>query len=221
MSRGPRLVLLGKQGAGKGTQAERLAERYAIGHLSTGAILRTLRDGSSVAAEARRFMEAGELVPDGLVLQIVEERFAADDLLYSGFVLDGFPRTRNQAEALDVILAAHPLDVVIDLSVPTAIVLDRIAGRRVCLECGTNYHVNQPPASDWTCDRCGGRVVQRDDDTEVAVLRRLELYEQETEPLLDFYRDAGLLVTVDGIGTGDEVFRRLVQVIDGHLAPSS
>lgn len=218
MSRGPRLVLLGKQGAGKGTQAARLAERYGIEHVSTGDLFRAAAAARTPAGrEAEQYMNKGDLVPDDLTLRIVEERFAENGLVDQGFVLDGFPRTLPQAEKLEDVLDGRPLDLVINLDVPTEIVLDRIAGRRVCEKCGTTYHVNAPPKSDWTCDVCGGRVVQRDDDTEDAVMRRLELYEEETVPIIDFYRNLAKLVVVDGTGDGDDVFARLVAPIDQRL----
>jgi adenylate kinase len=220
MSRGPRLVLLGKQGAGKGTQAARLAEHYGIAHVSTGDLLRAAAAaGTPAGKEAEEYMNRGDLVPDDLVLRIVEERFAEDGLADHGFVLDGFPRTLAQAEKLEEVLAGHPLDVVINLDVPTEIVLHRIAGRRVCENCGTTYHVSAPPKDDWTCDVCGGRVVQREDDTEEAVMRRLELYEKETVPIIDFYRKLGKLAVVDGIGSSDEVFERLVEQVEQRLKP--
>ena len=220
MSRGPRLVLLGKQGAGKGTQAARLAEHYGIAHVSTGDLLRAAAAaGSPAGKEAEQYMNRGELVPDDLVLRIVEELFAEDGLVNQGFVLDGFPRTLAQAEKLEEILAGHPLDVVINLDVPTEIVLDRIAGRRVCENRGTTYHVSAPPKDNWTCDVCDGRVVQRDDDTEEAVMRRLELYEEETVPIIDFYRKLGKLAVVDGTGDSDDVFERLVQQVEQRLKP--
>lgn len=217
MSRGPRVVLLGKQGAGKGTQSARLAERYGIAHLATGDLFRAAAARDTHAGlEAKRYMDAGELVPDDLVVRVVEEQLGEGKLYESGFVLDGFPRTLPQAKELERVLEAHPLDVVINLDVPTDIVLDRIAGRRVCENCGTTYHLDNPPAHNWTCDVCGGHVVQRDDDTEAAVLRRLELYEEETLPIVDYYRQLGKLVVVDGVGPGDEVFSRLVGVVDSY-----
>jgi adenylate kinase len=220
MSRGPRLVLLGKQGAGKGTQAARLSERYAIEHVSTGDLFRAAAAaGTAAGREAEQYMNRGDLVPDELTLRIVEERFAEDGLVDQGFVLDGFPRTLPQAEKLEEVLDGYPLDLVINLDVPTEIVLDRIAGRRVCEDCGTTYHVNAPPKDNWTCDVCGGRVVQREDDTEDAVMRRLELYEEETVPIIDFYRKLGKLVVVDGTGDGDDVFARLVAQVDQRLKP--
>jgi len=218
MSRGPRLVLLGKQGAGKGTQAARVAERYGIEHVSTGDLFRAAAAaGTPAGREAEQYMNRGDLVPDDLTLRIVEERFAENGLVDQGFVLDGFPRTLPQAEKLEDVLDGHPLDLVINLDVPTEVVLDRIPGRRVCEKCGAAYHVSAPPKRDWTCDVCGGRVVQRDDDTEDAVMRRLELYEEETVPIIDYYRKLGKLVVVDGTGDGDDVFARLVAQVDQRL----
>jgi adenylate kinase len=220
MSRGPRSVLLGKQGAGKGTQAARLAERYGIAHIATGDLFRAAAAaGTPAGREAEEYMNRGDLVPDDLTLRIVEERFAEDGLIDQGFVLDGFPRTLPQAEKLEEVLDGHPLDLVINIEVPTEIVLDRIAGRRVCENCGTTYHVSAPPKDDWTCDVCGGRVVQREDDTEEAVMRRLELYEKETVPIIDFYRKLGKLVVVDGTGDSDDVFARLVEQVEQRVQP--
>jgi adenylate kinase len=214
------LVLLGKQGAGKGTQAARLAERYGLAHVATGDLFRAAAAaGTAAGREAEEFMNRGDLVPDDLTFRIVEERFAEDGLMVHGFVLDGFPRTLPQAEKLEDVLDGHPLDLVINLDVPTEIVLDRIAGRRVCEKCGTTYHVSKPPKDDWTCDVCGGRVVQREDDTEEAVLRRLEIYEEETVPIIDFYRKGGKLVTIDGVGDGDDVFARLVAQVEQRVQP--
>ena len=138
-----------------------------------------------------------------------------------GFILDGFPRTLVQAEELEQVLAGHPLDVVLDIEVPTEVVLDRIAGRRVCIQCGATYHVNKPPAHGTTCDVCGGEVVQRDDDTEEAVSRRLEVYERQTVPIIDFYSRLGRLVAVDGVGEGRDVHERLVAAIDARFDPAS
>ncbi len=214
----PRLVLLGKQGAGKGTQAKRLADHYGISHVSTGDMFRAqAAQGTAFGLEAKRFMDAGELVPDEIVLCVIEECLAPGGPLGDGFVLDGFPRTLPQAQELDRVLGAHPLDMAIDLEVPREIVLDRIAGRRVCNNCQRVYHVNMPPTHPWVCDTCGGEVVQRDDDTEEAVERRLELYDRETVPIIDYYRARGLLWVVDGVGEGDDVFERLVKVIDDHV----
>jgi adenylate kinase len=215
----PRVVLLGKQGAGKGTQAKRLAEHYRIAHLSTGDMFRTqAAQGTAFGLEAKRYMDAGELVPDDIVVGVVEECLVPGGALSDGFVLDGFPRTVHQAQELDrVIGSGAPLDVAINLDVPREIVLDRLAGRRVCESCQRVYHVNMPPAHDWTCETCGGRVVQRDDDTEEAIDRRLDLYDLETVPMIDYYRAQGRLVVVDGVGDGDEVFERLVKAIDTRV----
>jgi len=221
MGRGPRLVLLGRQGAGKGTQAQLLADNYGVEHLSTGDLFRAAAaEGTSAGLEAKRFMDAGELVPDATVIRVVEDRFTGD-FLNRGFVLDGFPRTLPQAEELHRVLDGHPLDLALDLEVPTEIVLRRIAGRRVCEKCGATYHVDMPPATEGVCDSCGGRVVQRDDDTEEAVQRRLELYEQETVPIIDFYCNLGKLSAVDGIGETDDVFKRLVDQVEQHFDPQS
>jgi adenylate kinase len=217
----PRLVLLGKQGAGKGTQGKRLAEHYGIPHVSTGEMFRAQSAaGTAFGLEAKRFMDAGELVPDGVVLGVIEECLASGGPLGQGFVLDGFPRTLAQAREFDRLLDGEPVNPAVNLEVPTEIVLDRIAGRRVCETCQRVYHVNMPPTVKWVCDDDGGPLVQREDDTEEAVMRRLELYEQETAPLIDYYRDQGKLVTVDGVGEGDEVFDRIVEAIDKHLAGS-
>ena len=216
MSQGPRLVMLGKQGAGKGTQAARVAEHYRIVHLSTGELFRAAAHaGTAFGVRAKEYMDRGELVPDETVVGLIEERFTADGSpLRGGFVLDGFPRNRYQAEELDRVLDGVPLDLAVDLDVPREIVLERLAGRRVCSRCGAVYHVDMPPSRPWICDVCGGEVVQRDDDTEEAIVRRLELYETETVPVLDYYRDQTKLVVVDGVGTGDEVFERVVKIVD-------
>ena len=220
MGKKPRLVLLGKQGAGKGTQAERLAGHYGVTHLSTGDMFRAqAAQGTAFGLEAKRYMDAGELVPDEIVLGIIEECLVPGGPLGDGFVLDGFPRTQAQAIELDRVLGQLPLDLAIDLEVPKEIVLDRIAGRRVCENCQRVYHVNMPPTNPWVCDTCGGNVRQRDDDTEEAVERRLELYEAETVPIIDYYRERGQLAMVDGVGEGDEVFERLLKVIDDRLDP--
>ena len=213
----PRLVLLGKQGAGKGTQAARLGEYYGIAHLSTGEIFRAQAAlGTAFGLEAKRFMDEGELVPDEIVVGVIEECLAPGGPLGDGFVLDGFPRTLRQAEELDRVIVGTSLDLAINLDVPRDIVLDRLAGRRVCESCQRVYHVNMPPEVDWTCDTCGGRVVHRDDDTEEAIDRRLQLYEEQTVPIIEYYRQRGILVQVSGVGEGDDVFKRLVAVVDGR-----
>ena len=214
MATGSRYLLLGKQGAGKGTQASRLAAHFGVPHISTGDMFRAaVRNQSELGLRAQAFMERGELVPDDVVIGVVAERLAEDDAVNRGFVLDGFPRTRSQAEELDRVLYPEGLDAAIDIQVPTAEVVRRISGRRVCVICGATYHVEAPPAEDWRCDNDGGDVVQRDDDTEEAITRRLDLYESETRPLLEFYEQIGLLTRVDGTGSVDEVFERMLKLI--------
>ena len=217
---GVRLVLLGKPGAGKGTQAALLSAHYDVEHLSTGDVFRSaVAQGTPTGLEVKRFMDTGELVPDEIVIRVVDEHFAAGGPLQDGFILDGFPRTLVQAQELETVLQDHPLDLVLDIEVPTETILDRIAGRRVCITCGASYHVNQRPDVNWTCDVCGGQVVQRDDDTEEAVVTRLEVYDRQTVPIIDFYANLGKLVVVDGVGGGDEVQERLVKEIDGRFDP--
>ena len=211
---GSRYLLLGRQGAGKGTQAARLAAHLHVPHISTGEMFRAaVRNGSELGLRAQAFMERGELVPDEVVIGVVAERLAEDDAINAGFVLDGFPRTRSQAEELDRVLYPEGLDAAIDIDVPTPEVLRRLSGRRVCIICGATYHVDAPPSKEWRCDNDGGDVVQRDDDTEEAINRRLDLYETETGPLLEFYYQVGLLTRVDGTGTVDEVFDRMLKLI--------
>jgi adenylate kinase len=217
---GVRLVLLGKPGAGKGTQAALLSAHYGVEHLSTGDVFRAaVAQGTPTGLEVKHFLDTGELVPDEIVIRVVDEHFAAGGPLEDGFILDGFPRTLVQAEELEQVLDGHPLDVVLDIEVPTETILHRIAGRRVCVNCGATYHVTHPPTVDWTCDVCGGEVVQRDDDTEAAVSNRLEVYERQTVPIIDFYKKLGKLVVVDGAGEGSEVQERLIKEIDGRFQP--
>jgi adenylate kinase len=207
-----RLVLLGRQGAGKGTQAANLAAHYDIPHISTGDILRAAAtEGTEFGRKAKEYMDAGALVPDDVMIGVVQERLGRDDAR-TGFLLDGFPRTKGQAEGID-----GYVDLVVNLDVPRDVVLARLESRRVCETCGAIYSTNRPPKDDWRCDRDGGPVVQRHDDTTDAINRRLDLYERETAPLVDWYADRGLLVTVDGQGTTEEVADRLHAAIDGRL----
>lgn len=212
---GARLVMLGRQGAGKGTQCIRLSRHFIVPHISTGDMLRAaVKEGTEFGRKAQEYMQAGELLPDDIIIGVVEERLLKDDTRNRGYILDGFPRTRSQAESLAEITAEQPLDLVIDLHVPTDVVLGRLASRRVCVDCGANYSVQVPPTHGWTCDHCGGEVIQRADDTEDAIKRRLAIYEAETAPLIQWYEERGLLAVVDGEGHADEVADRLVRVID-------
>lgn len=217
---GVRLLILGKQGAGKGTQAVRLSRHYVIPHIATGDMFRAaVRSGSEFGQQAKSYLDAGELVPDDVVNGVVAERLEQDGLVARGFVLDGFPRTVPQARALVQLLKPESVDVALDLEVPTVQVLARLAARRLCVDCGEVYSLlENPPRTAGICDACGGEVVQRDDDTEGAIRRRLELYERETAPLLEWYEHKDLLVRVDGSGHPDEVTDRLVGVVDARLA---
>jgi adenylate kinase len=213
---GARVVVLGKQGAGKGTQAVRLSRHYVVPHVSTGDTFRAaVRSGSEFGEKARRYLDAGELVPDEIVIGMVRERLTRDDTTHRGFILDGFPRTVPQAQDLMDFLEPWGLDVAINLEIDTTQVLTRLASRRVCADCGANYSVyDNPPRVRGICDVCGGDVVQRDDDTESAIRRRLELYERETSPLIEWFHGLGLLSSVDGMGSPDEVTDRLVAEVD-------
>jgi adenylate kinase len=194
-----------------------LSRHYVIAHISTGDIFRAAaKSGSGFGHRAKEYMDAGELVPDEVVNGLVRERLTKDDTR-RGFLLDGYPRNVQQAEALDAMLNPGGIDLVIDIEVPTDVVLKRLAGRRVCVECGTNYGVDAPPAEDWSCDRCGGKVVQREDDTEHAIKRRLRLYEEQTEPLIAWYMRRDKLVSIDGIGTAERVTARIVQAVDSRM----
>ena len=212
---GVRLVVLGKQGAGKGTQCVRLSHHYVVPHVSTGDMLRSeVKLRSSVGQRAAKLMDKGDLIPDDLVMEMVGARLSERDTSGRGFVLDGCPRTTNQAESLEKLVEPFGLDLVIDLQVPTSLVMKRLASRRVCVDCGANYSTAAPPLVNWTCDVCGGEVVQRQDDTEEAIERRLNLYEEETAPLLDWYKQRELLVEISGTGSPDAVTRRVVGAID-------
>ena len=206
-----RLVMLGPPGAGKGTQAKRLAERLGVPHISTGDILRSAAAaGTRLGKEARRFMDDGGLVPDPVMVGLVEERLAQPDA-DGGFILDGFPRTVGQAEALDAILVkgGKPLDAVLRIAVPRDELVRRLAGRRICGDCGTMFQVAIDQSPNGRCTSCGGPLLQRDDDRVETVGRRMEVYERETAPLVGHYREKGLLREVVGAGTRDEVFQRI------------
>jgi len=213
---GARLVMLGKQGAGKGTQAVRLSRHYVVPHVATGDIFRAaVRSGSEFGHKARTYLDAGELVPDEIVIGMVREQLTHVEITHRGFILDGFPRTSQQAEALLGILEPKGLDLAINMKIDTDHVLKRLAARRVCSDCGANYSVvDNRPKLRGICDVCGGEVVQRDDDTESAIRRRLELYERETAPLIAWFEKRGLLANMDALGSPDEVTDRLVAEVD-------
>jgi adenylate kinase len=213
-------VILGRQGAGKGTQALRLSRHYVIPHISTGDILRSaVKQGTEFGRKAQEYMDAGELLPDDIISGVVSERLEHDDTA-RGFVLDGFPRTVHQAEALEEMTRPRGIDLAIDLDVPEEIVLQRLASRRVCVECGTNYSTTTPHAEDWVCEVCGGKVILRADDTEVAIRRRLALYEEETAPLISWYLERDELVIVDGMGAPDAVTARLIRAVERRRQPA-
>jgi adenylate kinase len=170
-----------------------------------------VKEGSEFGRKAKEIMDAGELVPDDIIVGVVRERLEKDDTKNRGFILDGFPRTVAQADAL---ASFAPIDLAIELEVPNAIVLERIASRRVCRGCGSNYSTSAPPTVNWTCDICGGEVIQRDDDTEDAIRRRLALYEEQTAPLVTWFMERDQIVIVDGLGDPDSVTARLIRAID-------
>jgi adenylate kinase len=214
---GARIIILGRQGAGKGTQCVRLSRHYVVPHISTGDMLRVaVRERTELGLAAKEIMDAGGLVGDDIMIGIVDERLNRDDARSRGYILDGFPRTVKQAEALFDITERlnKPLDVVIDLDVPRELVLQRITARRVCRDCGTNYVAGPIERRPWICDVCGGDVVQRDDDTPDAINQRLDLYETQTAPLIEYYDEREMLVVIDGVGHPDEVLARLVAAID-------
>ena len=209
------MVILGRQGSGKGTQCVRLSRHYVVPHISTGDMLRAaVREGTELGKMAKAIIDAGGLVGDDIMVGLVDERLKADDARVRGYILDGFPRTVSQAESLDGITSDRPLDVAIDLDVPREMVLARLSARRVCRDCGANYQATGREPRPWTCDNCGGDVVQRDDDTPEAINIRLDIYENQTQPLIEYYGSTGRLIAVDGVGTPDEVFDRLVTAID-------
>ncbi|MFA9446173.1 adenylate kinase [Egicoccus sp. AB-alg6-2] len=214
-----RVILLGPPGAGKGTQAVRIAEAYDIPHISTGDILRAnVREGTELGRKAKSFMDAGDLVPDDVILGMMGERLAEADAK-NGFLFDGFPRTVPQAEALEGLLIerGQPIDVVLRMVVDAREVVQRLTGRRTCTGCGAVFHeAYDPPQAAGVCDKCGGKLVQRDDDAEDVVLNRLEVYRRSTEPLEEFYWGRGLLRDVEAVGTVDEVGGRIDTILREH-----
>lgn len=214
---GARLIILGRQGAGKGTQCVRLSRHFVVPHISTGDMLRAaVREGTELGLMAKRVMDEGGLVGDEIMIGIVDQRLSAADASTRGYILDGFPRTIEQADALDAIADSKPIDVVLDLNVPREIVLERISARRVCRDCGTNYVATGNDPDPWICDVCGGDVQQRADDTPDSVNRRLDLYEEQTFPLIKHYSNQNRLVVINGIGHPDAVFDRLVKAVEAN-----
>ncbi|KMY46078.1 adenylate kinase [Bacillus sp. FJAT-27916] len=210
------LVLMGLPGAGKGTQAERIVEEYHIPHISTGDMFRAaMKDETPLGLEAKSYMDKGELVPDEVTIGIVRERLAKDDC-QKGFLLDGFPRTVAQAEALEALLAEmdRQLDYVINIEVDKSILMERLTGRRICKACGATYHlVFNPPAKEGVCDRCGGELYQRADDNEATVQTRLDVNIQQSQPLITFYEGKGYLRNLDGQQPIDKVFADIEELL--------
>jgi adenylate kinase len=211
------LILLGPPGSGKGTQAQKIGEQYHIPQISTGDILRgAVKEQTPLGVEAQGYMDQGRLVPDEVVVGIVRERLMASDC-DGGFILDGFPRTLPQAEALDVTLGEmkREIDHVISIAVANEELLRRLTGRRTCRTCGAMFHLMfNPPKKDSICDKCGGELYQRDDDQEATIRARLQVYEEQTAPLIAYYRNKGLLRTIDGVGEIEEIFRAIVKAVE-------
>lgn len=212
------IILLGPPGAGKGTQAKFIVEKWNIPQVSTGDILRAaVREGTALGAEAKSFMDKGELVPDRVVIGIIAERLKESDAA-KGFILDGFPRTIPQAEALGEILAGmgRTIDHVVSIEVEDQDLVTRLTGRRMCKGCGESFHVVfNPPGNEGVCDHCGGELYQRDDDKEETIRQRLRVYHQQTSPLISFYREAGCLRSIRGTGAIGDIFTRIEQALTG------
>jgi adenylate kinase len=211
-----RIVLLGAPGAGKGTQAKILIEKYGMPQISTGDLLRAaVAAGTALGKEAKSYMDKGELVPDSVVLGMVEERLKQDDCK-KGYILDGFPRNTAQAEALDKMLAALNMSLTAALSVdvPFEDLMKRLTGRRTCKGCGQMYNIYfKAPAKEGVCDKCSGELFQRDDDKEATIKKRLEVYTAQTEPLIGYYKSKGIVKSVSGTGSIDEIFKKVSEVL--------
>lgn len=211
-----KIVMLGAPGAGKGTQAKRIAAKFSIPHISTGDIFRAnIKNNTPLGAKAKSYMDKGELVPDELVIELIMDRFAQDDCV-NGYVLDGFPRTIPQAEELDKALKSvnDNLDYAIDVKVPDDNIINRMSGRRACVNCGATYHiVHNPPKVENECDTCNGELILRDDDKPETVKNRLDVYHTQTEPLLKYYTEKGILYTVDGTQDMDTVFDSICKIV--------
>lgn len=215
------MVLLGPPGAGKGTQAKLLQEEFAACQISTGDILRqAVAQQTPLGQEAAQYINRGALVPDDVIVNLVAERLKQKDC-EKGFILDGFPRTIAQAESLDAILKRMNLSLngVLSVQVPEQVIIERLAGRRTCKSCGALSHVAfNPPKKAGVCDRCGGELFQRDDDREGTIANRLKVYESQTAPLVDYYRERGLLRAIDGVGAIDQIRARVTQALGGLVA---
>jgi len=186
-----------------------------VPHISTGDMLRAaVKTGSALGLKVRETMDRGELLGDDIIIEMVSDRLSEPDARARGFILDGCPRTTRQAESVAALLAPGSLDLTVDIEVPTAQALRRLASRRVCTDCGANYSVSAPPKVNWMCDVCGGEVIQRQDDTEDAIRRRLELYERQTTPLIEWYKSRGQLAEVSGVGSPDAVLRRIIRAVE-------
>lgn len=207
-----RIILLGAPGAGKGTQAKNITDKYSIAHISTGDILRAnVKDSTELGKSAKSYMDSGKLVPDSIIISMMEERFKEEDCK-EGFILDGFPRTISQAEALDSMLEnlGIKLDLVVELEIEDDVIIERLTTRRGCKSCGEIYNTAfNPTKVEGVCDKCGGEVVQRDDDKEDVIRNRLSVFYKETAPLIDYYRRKDLLVTVDATAGRDVVLKLL------------
>ncbi len=210
------LILLGAPGVGKGTQAEFISREFGIPQISTGDILRKeVKEGSELGKQAKKYMDSGALVPDDVIVGMMEKRIKADDCR-NGFILDGFPRTTDQAEALDKMLEKNSLtlDKVILIDVPKNEIVERLTGRRVCSKCGAVYHIkNNPPKTEGVCDKCGGELIQRDDDTKEVVENRLKVYEESTMPLIYYYKKANKLAKINGLGNIEKIFENIKAVL--------
>ena len=211
-----KIIMLGAPGAGKGTQAKMIAEKYSIPHISTGDIFRAnIKNGTELGKKAKSYMDKGQLVPDELTLDLIMDRFKQDDCK-NGYVLDGFPRTIPQAEALDTALKAkgEKVDFAIDVDVPDENIVKRMGGRRACVGCGATYHVVYSPTKvEGVCDKCGEGLIVRDDDKPETVLNRLEVYHNQTQPLIDYYNEQGILKSVDGTVDMKDVFNASVDIL--------
>lgn len=211
-----RIIMLGAPGAGKGTQAKKIAEKYGIPHISTGDIFRAnIKNGTELGKKAKTYMDQGLLVPDELVVDLVVDRVKQDDCS-NGYVLDGFPRTIPQAEALDKALAAmgEAMDYAINVEVPDENIVRRMSGRRACVDCGATYHIVYAPTKEENiCDNCHGELILREDDKPETVQKRLNVYHEQTQPLIDYYKNQGILKSVDGTQPMDEVFKAIVTIL--------